>query len=83
MAKPSRQPSNTQPGRTVKVQAVLDVGLYARLAAGAALRGTTHSAFVVSAIEKALSEDGVYVGRRRGSQGNLSAPVDSIGDEAA
>jgi hypothetical protein len=65
------------------VQTVIDVSLYARLAAAAALKGVTHSAYMASALEKALSEDGVYVGRRRGGQAISSGQDELSAPEAA
>lgn len=83
MAKPSRRPVTTSPGRSCKVQTVIDVSLYSRLAAAAALRGVTHSAYVQSAIERALTEDGVMVIRRRGGLANPSGQEELSADEAA
>lgn len=74
MARQPRQPAAPQPRKTVKVQAVLDAGLYTRLAAGAAMRQVSHSRFMADALEMALRDMGIVVVRRR-SAGGEDSPV--------
>lgn len=84
MAKQPRQPSAPQTRGTVKVTASLDADLYVRLAAGAAMRRVTHSRFVSLALEAALREQGVFVGRRRSADhgDSSSQETESAADAA-
>lgn len=74
MAKQPRQSTNPQLRSTVKITASIDASLYTRLAAGAAMKQVSHSAFVASAIDTALREMGVVVVRRR-SAGSEDSPL--------
>ena len=75
MAKQARQSTTAGLRKTVKVTCVLDAALYTRLAAGAAMRQCTHSAYVAAALEAALREQGVIVVQRRSAGPGDSSPV--------
>lgn len=84
MAKSTRQSKPTGPRKTVKVQAEIDASLYARLAAGAALRQVSHSTYVADALDAALRDQGVVVVQRRAAgSGDLPGTVEESASDAA
>lgn len=55
MAKPTRRSATQQAQRTVKTSVLLDVGVHAKLAALAALRGVPMTTIMADAISDAVS----------------------------
>ena len=84
MAKQPRQTAPTPLRKVVKVTASLDASLYVRLAAGAAMKQVSHSAYMASALDAALRADGLVVVRRRAA-GSEDSPlhVEDSGEAAA
>jgi hypothetical protein len=84
VAKQTRQGKPNGPRKTVKVQAEIDASLYARLAAGAALRQVSHSTYVADALDAALRDQGVVVVQRRvAGSGDLPDTVGGSAESAA